>query len=110
MIYLKFLADAADATTPTADPGVGAWYYVIMMVVFFGLIYFMMIRPEKKRNKQIQEMRNSLIVGDKITTNGGIVGTVVNIKEDEITIETGIDGTKMLIKKWAISSVDTIKS
>ncbi|MBR2901598.1 MAG: preprotein translocase subunit YajC [Clostridia bacterium] len=109
MIYstLRFLADEAPVEQPT---GVGSWYYIIMMVVFFALIYFMMIRPEKKRNKQLQDMRNSLIVGDKITTNGGIVGTVVNIKEDEITIESGIDGTKMLIKKWAIATIDTIKS
>ena len=107
MNYLNFLADAAADNTQ--NPGVSSWYYIIMMVVFFGLIYFMMIRPEKKRNKQMQDMRNSLIVGDKITTNAGIVGTVVNIKDDEVTIETGIDGTKILIKKWAISTVDTIK-
>lgn len=108
MNYLMFLTDAA--TENTQNPGMGSWYYIVMMVVFFGLIYFMMIRPEKKRNKQMQEMRNSLIVGDKITTNAGIVGTVVNIKDDEVTIETGIDGTKILIKKWAISTVDTIKA
>ncbi len=107
---LRFLADEAQATPQPQVGGIGSWYYIIMIVVFFVIIYFMMIRPEKKRNKQLQDMRNSLLVGDKITTNGGIVGTVVNIKDDEITIESGIDGTKMLIKKWAISTVDTIKS
>ncbi len=79
------------------------------MVVFFALIYFMMIRPEKKRNNELKKMRDALQAGDKVTTNGGIVGTVVNVKDDEITLESGIDGTKILIKKWAISTVDTIK-
>ena len=107
---------AADSTVTTgADaaaqtPGTfGTWTYLILMVVFFALIYFMMIRPEKKRNNELKKMRDSLTQGDQVTTNGGIVGTVVNVKDDEVTLESGIDGTKILIKKWAISSIDTIK-
>ena len=102
MNFLNFLTD-------TQQPTGSGLTSLFMIAIMFGLLYFVMIRPEKKRNKQMQEMRNALIVGDKITTNAGIVGTVVNIKDDEVTIETGIDGTKILIKKWAISTVDTIK-
>ncbi|HCA30282.1 MAG TPA: preprotein translocase subunit YajC [Ruminococcaceae bacterium] len=71
-------------------------------------MYFLMIRPQKKKQKEEQKMRNSLRVGDEITTIGGITGRVLNIKEDVMVIETGADRSKMTIKKWALQSVDTI--
>jgi preprotein translocase subunit YajC len=71
-------------------------------------MYFLMIRPQKKKQKEEQKMRNSLRVGDEITTIGGITGRVLNIKEDDLVIETGADRTKMTIKKWALQSVNTI--
>ncbi|MDD3832989.1 MAG: preprotein translocase subunit YajC [Oscillospiraceae bacterium] len=84
----------------------------LFQVGFLGLLfvgmYFLMIRPQKKKQKAEQKMRNSVRVGDEITTIGGITGRVLNIKEDALVIETGADRTKMTVKKWALQSVDTI--
>mgnify|MGYP002524551975 CR=1 FL=1 len=73
------------------------------------LMYFMLIRPQNKKKKAEDKMRNELRVGDEITTIGGIVGRVVGIKEDtnSLIIETGADRSKIHIKKWAIGSCDT---
>ena len=81
-----------------------------MIVVMLVIFYFMLIRPENKKKKQLNEMRNSLKVGDEITTIGGICGRIVAVKDevDSIVIETGSDRSKMLIKRWAIGSVDTV--
>ena len=81
---------------------------LIMLVVLIAVFYFLLIRPENKRKKQAQAMRDSLKKGDVITTIGGICGRVLNIKEDSLVIETGADRNKMTIKKWAIQTVDTI--
>ena len=82
----------------------------IYAVVIIGG-YFLFIRPQSKRKKEEAQMRNSLEIGDEITTIGGIMGRVVAIKEDEdaIIIETGSDRVKMKFKKWCISTVDTVK-
>ncbi|MBQ9761623.1 MAG: preprotein translocase subunit YajC [Oscillospiraceae bacterium] len=80
---------------------------IIMMVGLIGLMYFMMIRPENKRKKEAEQMRNALKVGDKVTTIGGIVGTVVNIKEDKFVIETSADQVRIEFMKWALSTNDT---
>lgn len=77
-------------------------------LVLIPLMYFLMIRPQKKKQKEEQKMRSSLRVGDEITTIGGITGRVLNIKEEELVIETGADRTKLTIKKWALQSVNTI--
>ena len=80
---------------------------LIMIVVLFAIMYFMMIRPENKRKKEAQQMRDSLKKGDKITTIGGIVGTVVDVKESRIVMETGADQVRIELEKWAISSNET---
>ena len=71
-------------------------------------MYFIMIRPQKKKQQEEQKMRNSVRVGDELTTIGGICGRVVNVKDDTLIIETGADRNKMTIKKWAIQTVDTV--
>lgn len=81
---------------------------IIMLVVMFGIMYLLIIRPQKKRDKQTTEMRNAIQVGDEIVTIGGIVGRVVVIKEDTLIIETGSDRSKMRIKRWAIQSNETV--
>ena len=88
-----------------------SWYIILIYVALFGVLYFVLIRPNSKKKKQEQEMRNNIGIGDDITTIGGIVGRVVAVKEDEdaFIIETGSDRVKMKFKKWAISSVDTPK-
>ena len=80
---------------------------IIMMVVLVGLMYFMTIRPQKKRQKEEQEMRNALEIGDEIITIGGIVGKVVTIREEDLIIETGADRTKMRIMRWAVNTNKT---
>ncbi len=80
---------------------------IIMMVALFGVMYFVMIRPQKKKQKEEQNMRDSIQVGDEITTIGGIMGRVVTVKEDSLIIETGADRNKMKITRWAVSQNNT---
>ena len=82
MLFINFLQDAAPA-------GGGGFQVIIMLVLMFAIMYFFMIRPQKKRQKEIQEFRNRLDIGSKIVTNGGIYGVVkeLNMGEPFITIE-----------------------
>ena len=73
--------------------------FVLVIVVF----YFILIRPQRKRDKADEEMRNNLAVGDVVTTRGGIIGKVTNIKDDEITIQTGSDSVKIRVMRWAVA-------
>ena len=76
---------------------------VLMLVVF----YFLLIRPENKKKKAVEQMRNSLKVGDEITTIGGITGTICAVKDETIVIETGADRVRIEFTKWAISNKGT---
>lgn len=78
-----------------------------MLVVMIAVFYFMLIRPEKKRKQEAEQLRSSLKNGDNITTIGGITGTVVDIKEDRFVIETGADRVRLELMKWALSTNDT---
>jgi len=80
---------------------------IIMLVLMFAMLYFFMIRPENKRKKEAQNMRDSLAVGDEITTIGGITGTICAVKENTIVIETGADRVRIEFTKWAVSSKGT---
>ncbi len=75
---------------------------IFMLIAMFGIMYFVMIRPQKKRQKEEQEMRNAVEVGDEITTIGGICGKVVIVKEQHLIIETGADRNRMQITRWAV--------
>lgn len=79
---------------------------IIMIVVMIAAMYFFMIRPQKKQERQINDMRNNLQVGDEITTIGGIIGKIISIKEETVMIETGHDRTKIRILKSAVRNVD----
>ena len=79
---------------------------VFMLVLMFAMLYFFMIRPENKRKKEAQNMRDSLAVGDEITTIGGIIGKIVSIKEETLVLETSHDRTRIRILKTAVSRVD----
>ena len=81
--------------------------FALPLVLMLVMFYFMLIRPENKRKKEAEEMRSSMKEGDQITTIGGIVGTVVNIKEDRFVIETSADQVRIEFMKWALSSNDT---
>ena len=78
---------------------------IIMMLVMMVFFYLFLIRPQKKKEKEFEQMRNSLAVGDNIITIGGIVGKVVIVKDDYITIETSGMNTRLEITKWGVSSV-----
>ena len=77
-----------------------------MIVIFFLVFYFFAIRPQKKQEKETKAMRDSLQVGDEITTIGGIIGKVISIKEETVMIETGHDRMKIRILKSAVRSID----
>ncbi|MBQ5601357.1 MAG: preprotein translocase subunit YajC [Clostridia bacterium] len=87
-------------------PNNGGWLPIILMVGVIIVMYFIMIRPQKKQQKQIEDMRNNLEVGDEITTIGGIIGKIVSIKEETCIIETGRDGVRMRILRSAVRCVD----
>ena len=98
------------ATGATDGNPASMWVTFVPIILMVVLMYFMLIRPQNKKRKQEEKMRNDLQVGDEITTIGGIMGRVVSIKEDtnSLVIETGADRSKVRIKKWAVGSCDTI--
>ena len=93
--------------TSTASAAGGMSGSIIMIVAMLAVFYFMLIRPENKRKKEAEQMRSAVKKGDKITTIGGIVGTVVDVKESRIVMETGADQVRIELEKWAISSNET---
>ena len=80
---------------------------LLSLVIVIAIFYFMLIRPENKRKKEAEQMRSNMKVGDEITTIGGIVGTVVNVKDDKFVIETGADQVRIELMTWALSSNET---
>ena len=80
--------------------------FLLMMAGLLAVMYFVMIRPQKKQEKAQNDMRNNLAVGDEITTIGGIIGKIVSIKEETCVIETSHERTKIRILKSAVSRVD----
>ncbi|MCI9609331.1 MAG: preprotein translocase subunit YajC [Oscillibacter sp.] len=80
-------------------------YTILMLIVMVAIMYFLMIRPENKRKKKAQEMRDSLKKGDIITSIGGIIGKIVSVGKDTIIIETSEDRVRLELTKWAVSSV-----
>lgn len=88
--------------------GAGAFMPIIMLVAMLGISYFLLIRPQKKKDREANEMRNSLKIGDVVVTIGGIVGIVTSIKDDMLVLETGNDRNKVRVKKWAIQNIDSM--
>ena len=100
-------AGSASSGSGTGAGGGGGIGMIIMLVAMFGIMYFMMIRPQKKKQKEEQAMRDNVQIGDEITTIGGIVGRVVTVKDDSLIIETGADRNKMKVMRWAIGTNNT---
>ena len=96
---------ASSASDANAQPQVGGSIasMIIPLAIMFVLLYFIAIRPQKKRDRELKEMQESLQVGDEIVTGGGIVGIVVSVGDDTVVIETGGAKHKLRIKNWAIT-------
>lgn len=94
---MLFLTDASAAAGSSSS-------MILMIVLMFAIFYFLIIRPENKKKKKTEEMRNSLSIGDEITTIGGLTGKIVQVTEDTITFETGEDRVRIQAKKWSIST------
>ena len=95
-------------TTTTTTGGLAS--PMIMMVLMIAIFYFMLIRPENKRKKEAEQMRSAVKTGDKITTIGGIIGTVVSVKDEKFVMETGADQVRIELAKWAISTNETAEA
>ena len=83
---------------------------IVILIAFVGLMYFLLIRPQKKKEKEIKSMRDSISVGDEIVTIGGICGKVIKTKEDTIVIQVGADKVKFEMKRWSVSTIESKKS
>ena len=82
---------------------------IVYMVALFAIFYFLFIRPQRKKEKQLEELRSSLDVGQMVTTIGGMLATVAKVEEEFVVLEVGPNRTKMPFKKWAIASVEEKK-
>lgn len=106
-VFNQVLAlEGEAAATTSLGGGFMTWG---IMILFLAVLYFLMIRPQNKRDKEQREMRNNVEIGDGVTTIGGIVGRVVSIKDETILLETGSDRVKIRLQKWAIQSVEKLK-
>ena len=96
------------AATAAASSGNSIWSIIVIYALLFGALYFFMIRPQQKKKKAEEALRKK--VGDEITTIGGIVGRIVAIKDesDSFVLETGIDRTKIIVKRWALGKINTV--
>ena len=101
---LHFLADAATGQGQTQGGLLGM---LPMLLIMVGVFYFMLIRPENKRKKEAEQLRSNIKNGDRITTIGGIMGTVVDVKGDSFVIETSADQVRVEFAKWALSTNET---
>ena len=113
---LNMLAEAAatgaDAMA-TEEIGAGAQFIIMLvqllpMILIFVVFYFMLIRPQRKKDKEAKQMLENLKVGDRICTIGGIYGTIVRIKDQVLTIEVGEQKTQMMIARWAVRNVEQL--
>ena len=116
---MNLLADAAATTattdaaaaTETMSTGATVIYYAVQfvpMILIFVVFYFLLIRPQRKKDKEAKTMLDNLKVGDRICTIGGIYGTIVRIKDDVLTIEVGEQKTQMVFARWAVRNVEQL--
>ena len=102
------VALAETAAPATNQAGGDMLSMIIMIVAMVAIFYFLMIRPQRKKDKAVKDMLSSLKPGDRICTIGGFYGTIVRIKDDVLTIECGDAKTQMKIARWAVKSIDTL--
>ena len=98
-------ADTAAAGTSQIGALLGSFLPLILIFVVF---WFMLIRPQRKKDKKVKEMLNNLKAGDRICTIGGIYGTITGLKDDTVTLSVGRDNLSMVVARWAIRSVEEV--
>ena len=102
---------AADGTAAAAEvsPVVSLLFTFGPLILVFVIFWFMMIRPQRKKDKQVKEMLNNLKAGDRICTIGGIYGTITGVQDDTVKLSVGRDNTAMVVARWAIRSVEEVQ-
>lgn len=103
-----FLLEGTSSVSTTSTNALGGFGMLIPLILMFGIMYFAMIRPQRKKQKAEEKMRNSIQIGDEILTIGGFYGRVVSIKEDSLVIESAGDHSKQKIARWAVQQNMTI--
>ena len=107
----EYAAGAAGDAAGTAAEGSSAIAMIsslLPMVLIIVVFYFLLIRPQRKKDKKVKDMLAALKVNDRVTTIGGIHGTIVGIKDDNVTLAVGADKVKLVFARWAIRSVDEV--
>ena len=103
-------AEGAAAAEEVAEmsPVAALMQLLLPMVAMLAIFYFLLIRPQRKKDKQVKDMLAALKNGDRVTTIGGIYGTITNIKDDMITLAVGASKTEMVFARWAIRGVEEV--
>lgn len=108
MNLMTFLAEAsAEQATQQTNGFLSILTMILPLLLMVAIFYFLIIRPEKKRNKETQAMLDSIEIADEVVTNGGIIGRVLSVTNDTVLIETGSDRTKIRVVKQAIAKNNT---
>lgn len=99
---------ASTGAATTAVAGDSIFTLVVPMVLMFAVFYFLLIRPQRKKDKKVKDMLSALKVGDRISTIGGIFGTITALKDDTIELTVGKDNVKLIMARWAIRQVEDV--
>ena len=105
---LTAFAEEAIQSEPAQSTMSSSISSIVIMVVMVVVFYFLLIRPQRKKDKAVKNMLDSLKVGDRICTIGGIYGTIMDIKDDTITLAVGRDNLSMVVARWSIRSVEDV--
>jgi len=105
-IFVTSAMAEAAAGTQVQDGGMIS--SLIMIVAMIALMYFLMIRPQRKKDKAVKTMLAALKVGDRICTIGGFYGTIAHMKDDTVTLKFGSMENTVVIARWAIRSVENV--
>ncbi len=101
-------ASAADAAMETPSTGAALIQLVLPLGLMVAVFYFMLIRPQRKKDKKVKDMLANLKVGDRICTIGGIYGTITGLREDSVVLSVGAQDTPIVLARWAIRNVEAV--
>lgn len=107
-ISVAIAESTTDSQQQATDPTLSLLFTFLPLILIFVVFWFMMIRPQRKKDKQVKEMLNNLKAGDRICTIGGIYGTITGIKDDTVTLSVGRDNMSMVVARWGIRSVEEV--